>query len=182
MKKMKKYIPGTQDMLHLKPHSWLLLWSKKKKPHPSWIPIMLVVVVVVNVCHHHLHCHVFCSYRTYIYKKTSVSIKMYKEREEKDSFEAQMTCLTHHLGPFSSSLPSIPALHSCCHAGCAGAGCHWLLVQLSCGCCICCAGCCCCLLQYCHWWWWWWCDDVVTWWGIDHGGKTRWQTLLNSLK
>ena len=58
-----------------------------------------------------------------------------------------MTCPTHHLGPFSFSLPSIPALHRCYCAGCAGAGHRWLLVQLGCGCCICCAGCGCCLLQ-----------------------------------
>ena len=51
-----------------------------------------------------------------------------------------MTCLTHRLGPFLSSLPSIPALCCCYHAGCAGAGCHWSSVQLGCGHCICCAG------------------------------------------
>ena len=51
-----------------------------------------------------------------------------------------MTCLTHCLGPFSSSLPSVPALHRCYCAGCAGAGHRRLSVQLGCGCCICCAG------------------------------------------
>ena len=51
-----------------------------------------------------------------------------------------MTCPTHCLGPFSSSLPSVPALRRCYCAGCAGAGHRWLLVQLGCGRCICCAG------------------------------------------
>ena len=58
-----------------------------------------------------------------------------------------MTCPTHRLGPFSSSLPSIPALHHCYHAGCAGAGHHQSSVQLGCSPCICCAGCRHCLLQ-----------------------------------
>ena len=51
-----------------------------------------------------------------------------------------MMCPTHRLGPFSTSLPSVPALCHCYHAGCAGAGCCQSLVQLSCGHCICCAG------------------------------------------
>ena len=77
-----------------------------------------------------------------------------------------MMCPTHHLGLFSSSLPSIPALHRCYHAGCAGAGCHQSSVQLSCGHCICCAGsrrrr----LLQGIV------IDVMVMWWGIDGGGK-----------
>ena len=29
-KRRKKYIPGTQDVSCLKPHSWSSLWSKKK--------------------------------------------------------------------------------------------------------------------------------------------------------
>ena len=77
-----------------------------------------------------------------------------------------MMCPTHHLGPFSSSLPSVPALRRCYRAGCAGAGCRQSLVQLSCGHCICCAGsrrhr----LLQGIV------IDVMVTWWGIDGGGK-----------
>ena len=59
-----------------------------------------------------------------------------------------MTCPTHHLGSFSSSLPSVPALRRCYCAGCAGAGRRRSLVQLGCGHCICCAGSCGhCLLQ-----------------------------------
>ena len=46
-----------------------------------------------------------------------------------------MMCPTHHLGPFSSSLPSVPALRRCYRAGCRRSS-----VQLGCGHCICCAG------------------------------------------
>ena len=167
-------------MLHLKPHSWSLLWSKKKTrawdAYTSWAPIppesrscwwwwwwswSLANGDGSGQClspktHHHLHCHVFCtSYRTYIYKKHQLVLKYMKKERKKT-----------HWGPNDVSNTSfgsifiLPALHPCPP------------LLLLCWLCWCWSSlvvgstrlwllyllCWLWLLSatgYCHWWWWW---------------------------
>ena len=101
------------------------------EPHPSRIPIILVggggrgrwlvVMVVVNVRHHHSPAVYFVVIEV-ISKKNQCSIKIHEERKKKNSPEAQMTRPMRRLGPFPSSLPSVPASRRCYRAGHAGAG------------------------------------------------------------
>ena len=134
MKKMKKYIPGTQDMSHLEPCSWSSLWSKKKKQGSRRVRISSPIPPESRSCwwwwwwwwsqaltsgdgggqclspktHHHLHW-------TYIYKKHQLVLKYTKKERKKTHWDPNDVSDTSFGSIFilPALCPCPPSLLSC---------------------------------------------------------------------